>query len=337
MYKVNADMDALRRKGFGSECYTRIMDKETLAADATITAPNIGIPGELTTFFDPEVINILTAPRKARAITGGKEVQKGDATTTSAKFPVMELMGHTEPYNDFVDGGVADFNANWVARDNYLYSTTRRYGDLEEARNAMAKINVSSVTQQAAATAIDVDTNKFYFQGVAGLRNYGILNDPALNPPLAPAPTGAGGSPLWADKTTQQIYEDILSLFGELVEKTQGIVQESDPLVLAMSPALKVLLAKPTDFNVSVQQMLNNYFSNLTIVTAPEYATAGGQFMQMFATSVDGADTLWLAFSEKMYAFAPVRGTSSIMQKFRAGTFGAIIRRPAAIAAMLGM
>lgn len=335
---LNRELESLRAKGFGGETYTKVLHRDSIAQDAAlVTAPNMGVPAELTTFFDPEVINILTSPRKARAITNGKEVQKGDATTTSAKFPVMEHVGHTEPYNDFVDGGVADFNANWVARDNYLYSTTRRYGDLEEARNAVAKINVAAETQQAAATILDVDANKFYFNGVAGLRNYGILNDPALNATLTPAAVGTGSSPLWSNKTTNQIFNDILALFSELVDKTGGVISEADPLVLVMSPALSVYLGKATDFNVNVKKMLDDYFSNLTIVTAPEYATSGGQLMQMIAPSVDGADTIWLAFSEKMFAFAPVRGTSSIKQKFRAGTFGAIIRRPAAVAGMLGM
>ena len=137
----NPTLDTLRHKGFGGETYTRILRPERLAQDAAlVTAPNMGVPAELTTFFDPEVVTILTAARRAREITDGREVQKGDATTVSAKFPVLEYTGHTEPYNDFANGGKAGINANWVARDNYLFSTTRRYGDLEEARNALAKV-----------------------------------------------------------------------------------------------------------------------------------------------------------------------------------------------------
>lgn len=338
MYKLNKDMELLKSKGFGGETYQRIMHKDNLAADAAlVTAPNMGVPAELTTFFDPDVIKVLTAPRKARAITKGREGIKGDATTTSAKFPIVEYVGHSEPYNDFVDGGVADVNANWVTRDNYLFSTTRRVGDLEQARNAEARLDLASQTQMAAAEILDVDANRFYFNGVAGLRNYGILNDPNLNATLTPAAVGTGSSPLWSNKTTNQIYNDILDLFAELRAKTGGIVEESDEMVLAMSPAMATYLNKATDFNVTVRKMLSETFSNLTIVTAPEYATSGGQLMQLFVVAIEGQDTVLLSPSEKMYAFAPVRGVSSFVQKFRAGTFGAIIRRPAAVAGMLGM
>ena len=50
-----------------------------------------------------------------------------------------------------------------------------------------------------------------------------------------------------------------------------------------------------------------------------------------------GKDTIMLCPSEKMYSFAPLKIHSRVEQKFRAGTFGAVIARPAAIAGMLGM
>lgn len=331
-------LQLMRAKGFGSETATRVLRRDQLAADAAlVTAPNSGVPAELTTFIDPEIVPILTAPRRARMITGGREVQKGNHTTASALFPVIENVGATEPYSDFADGGQAGVNANWVARDNYLYQTTRRYGDRELDVSAEAKINLAATTQKAAASIIDVDTNRFYFRGVAGLRNYGLLNDPGLNAPIAPAATGTGASPLWATKTTQQIYDDILTLFQELVEQTGGNVSHEDPLVLGMSPQMSVRLAKANDLGISVMKMLNDYFKSLTVVTAPEYATGAGEMLQFIAPAIEGQDTLLLAFSEKFYAFAPVRETSSIKQKFRAGTYGAIIRRPAAVAAMLGV
>lgn len=330
---------ALRHKGFGGETYTKVREASHNPAldSALVTMPNMGIPAELTTYFDADVVEILTAVRRARAVTGGKEVQKGDATTASAKFPVLEYTGNTEPYNDFAEGSSSSVNANWVTRDNYLFSTTRQYGDLEEARSALAKLNLASSTQKAAASIIDVDSNRFYFHGVAGLRNYGLLNDPGLNANITPAANGTANSPKWESKTTQQIYEDILDLFAELVEQTGGTVSEGDQLVLAMSPAMAVRLGKATTFNVSVLKMLNDYFGDLTIVKAPEYATASGELMQFIAPVLEGQENIFLAFSEKFYAFAPVRGVSSIKQKFRAGTYGAIIRRPAAIAGMIGM
>ena len=56
-----------------------------LAQDAAlITSQNAAVPAELTSYIDPAVIEILTAPRNARKIF--PEVKKGDWTTGYAKF-----------------------------------------------------------------------------------------------------------------------------------------------------------------------------------------------------------------------------------------------------------
>lgn len=335
---MHKTIDRYQAYGFASECYSRVLRPGKAAQDAAlVTAPNNGVPGELTTFFDPDVIKILTAIRAARELTGGREVLKGNAATTTAKFAVVEYAGHTEPYDDFADGGAVTINANWVARDNYLYQTTQVTGDLAQRRSAAAKINLSAEMQQAAAEIIDVDANRFYFYGVAGLRNYGVLNDPGLRPSISPAPTGTGNSPLWANKTQQQIYNDVLLLYQALVGQMGGRVKSTDPLILAMSPAINVMLGKINDLGQSVLKSLRDYFTSLTIVVAPEYDTTGGELMQMIMPKVEGRDTIALCPSEKMYSFAPLKIHSRVEQKFRAGTFGAVIVRPAAIASMLGM
>ena len=136
----------------------------------------------------------------------------------------------------------------------------------------------------------------------------------------------------------QADLDDIIRLFQQLVEQTGGNVDEKSPLVLALSPAMAALLAGLNDLgNRNVLDMLKGYFTNLRIVSAVQYGTNAGEMMQLICTNLEAQDSVWLGFSEKFYAFAPVRKTSSYIQKFRAGTFGAIIRRPAAVASMLGM
>ena len=309
-----------------------------IAQDAAlVSAPNSGVPVELLNYFDPTVIEVLTAPQRARAIFT-KETKMGDWTTPSAKFRVMEMTGNTQPYSDYADNGNADVNYNWVSRENYIFETVVRYGDLEQAVTSVAKINLAADKQRAAANIIDVDANKFYFLGVSGKAIYGILNDPNLTATIAPAATGTGGDTrTWSTKTTRQRYDDILLLFARLVSQTAGLVDEKSPLVLAMSPAIAVDLAQATDFNVSVMTMLKSYFTNISIVSAPQYATTGGQLMQFIATELQGQQTGELAFSEKMRAGRLVPALSSFSQKYTAGTYGFVLRQPSAIAQMLGL
>lgn len=320
----------------GARAWITSEDMPRLAQDAAlVSAPNSAVPVELLMYFDPSVIEILTAPRRSREIF--PEVKKGDWTTPAAKFRVMEMTGNTQPYSDYADNGKADVNYNWPTRENYIFETVIRYGDLEQAVTAEAKINLAADKQRAAANTIDVDANRFNFLGVSGKKIYGILNDPSLTATISPANTGTGPSVLWSTKTTKLIFDDILLLFARLVSQTAGLVDEKSKLILAMSPAMAVKLASATDFNVSVLTMLKGYFSNLTIVSAPQYATTGGQLMQFIAAEVQGQSTGELGFSEKMRAGRLVPNLSSFAQKFTAGTYGAIIKQPMAIAQMLGM
>lgn len=320
----------------GARAWITNEDMPRLAQDAAlVSTPNSAVPVELLMYFDPTVIEILTAPKRSREIY--TEVKKGDWTTPAAKFRVMEMTGSTQPYSDHADNGKADVNYNWPTRENYIFETVIRYGDLEQAVSAEAKINLAADKQRAAANTIDVDANRFNFLGVSGKKIYGILNDPSLTATISPAATGTGSSVLWSTKTTKLIYEDTLLLFARLVSQTAGLVDEKSKLILALSPAMAVKLASATDYNVSVLDMLNKYFSNLTIVSAPQYATSGGQLMQFIAPEVQGQSTGELGFSEKMRAGRLVPYLSSYAQKFTAGTYGFILKQPMAVAQMIGM
>ena len=308
-----------------------------IARDAALaTVPGAGVPAELAAYIDPMVVDILPRPLKAREIFG--EVKKGDWTTPYVKFHTNELTGATEPYSDYGQSRVSGVNYQWLNRENYLFQTVITYGDFEEAVTATARLSLASDKQRAAANTLDVDGNRFALFGVAGREIYGILNDPSLSAPTAPAPSGEGSSPLWSKKTTRQRYDDVLLLFKRLVRQTEGHVDEKCPLTLVMSPDLAVELASATDFNVSVLDMLHKYFTALRIVTLPEMASeATGETMMLIADEVRGMKTGELGYTEKVRAGRLVPDLSSFSQKWTSGTCGALIYLPFAIAQMRGM
>ena len=310
---------------------------DMLAKDAAlVTIPNAAVPAELLAYYDPRIIDIVTWPRKAREIAG--EVQKGDWTTPYAKFRVNELTGSTQPYSDFGDSRTSGVNYNWIPREQYVFQTLIQYGDFEEAASAAAKIQYSADKQRAAAYVIDVDANLFYLVGVQGRDIYGLLNEPNLYPAIAPLPSGAGGSVLWADKSTQQIYEDVLYLFAELVTQGDGWIDRDTSLTLAISPAAAVQFGKATDYNVSVYEMLGKYFKALKIVTLPELADdSSGQMIRLSADDLAGNPTEELAYSDKIRAGRIVPEVSSFKQKWTSTTYGAIIYYPQAVATMRGI
>lgn len=306
-----------------------------IARDAAlVTGVNAGVPAVMTTYVDPMIVEILTAPTNAREIFG--EVKKGDWTDSHAVFKAIEPTGESTPYTDYGNGATADVNVTYPVRENYIAQTHIRYGEREMAVSGRAAINLASEKQRSAATIINREQNKFYLLGVEGKSIYGLLNDPNLPEALTPATVNTSDT-LWEDKTTQQIYDDILALASSLFKNSQGLIDEKSDLVLVVPPTVSVQLGKATDFNVSVKDMLTKYFDNISFVTLPELAAASGNTVMLIARSVQGQPTAQLAYSEKMRAFQLIPNTSSWEQKFAFGTYGCILYRPFAVASMTGV
>jgi hypothetical protein len=337
---MNPTFEQAKRYGFifpGARMWVTPENRARIAQDAAlITTPNTTVPAELLAYIDPMVIEILTAPRRAREIFG--EEKKGDWTTPYMKWRVDEMTGKTEPYSDYANGTTSGVNSEWQTRVQYVFQTSITYGDFEVDMSSTAKVNLAASKQRAAANVIDIDQNRFYLLGVAGKEIYGILNDPNLPAAITAGATGTGGSTKWADKTTVQIYNDVLALFAQLSEQSSGLIDKDTPLKLCLSPELAVRLGAATDFNVSVLDMLKRYFTRIDIVTVPElHSMTAGETMFLIAPEVNGQRSGTLAFGEKMRAGRVVPDLSSFRQKFVGTTYGGIVLMPFAFAQMTGM
>lgn len=309
---------------------------DQLANDAAmVTAANSGVPVEFTSYIDPMVIPILTATHGAREIFG--EAKKGDWTTSYARFQTSEITGEVEAYTDYGQGGASDVNPTFPVRTQYIYQTNIRYGDREVDVASRARLQLAADKQRAAATVIDIASNKFALYGVAGLEIYGLLNDPNLPAVVSPLPN-ADEKTLWADKSTKEIYEDVLYLFSEMADRGAGHIDANTELVLATSPATQVQLGKATDFNISARQMLETYFPKIRFVALPELATeTSGISILLVAPTIEGLPTAQIGFSEKFRAMRLIPESSSFHQKFVGSSYGTIIYRPFAIGKMTGV
>jgi hypothetical protein len=309
-----------------------------LAMDALptlVTVSNAGIPAYLANYIDPEVIRVLVTPNKAATIFG--ETKKGDWTLLTAQFPIVESTGEVSSYGDYSNNGSVGSNVNWTPRQSYQFQTITQWGERELELAGLGKIDYASNLNIASALALDKFMNKSYFFGIAGLQNYGLLNDPSLVTPIAPAPTGTASGTLWSTKTGDQVYGDIVLLYGQLVAQTRGLVERDAKMTLAMSPEMEVNLTKTNSFAVNVSDLLKKNFPALTVQSAVEYATVGGQLVQLIVDAIDGQSTGYCAFSEKMRAHPIKVELSSFQQKKSSGTWGAIVRLPIAIAQLLGV
>jgi hypothetical protein len=309
----------------------------TLAMDALpglITQSNSGIPAFLTTFIDPKVIEILVTPNRAARILG--ENKKGDWTTTTALFPVAESAGEVSSYGDYANNGEVTANVNWPSRQSYHYQTITEWGERQLAMMGVAQIDWASRLNISSARIMDKFQNRSYFYGVSGLQCYGLLNDPNLTAPVSPITKAAGGF-TWTVATAPEIFEDIKKLYTQLVTQSGGNIDMQSKMKLCLSPAKEADLAKLSPFNVSVADMLKKTYPNMEIVSAVEYTTQAGEYVQLIVDNVEGQDTGYAAFTEKMRSHGVVKEMSAFKQKKSGGTWGAIITMPLGIASMLGI
>jgi hypothetical protein len=314
----------------------------TLALDAQptlVTTANSGIPGWLTNFVSPEVINILQSPNEGVQVLG--EEKTGDWTTENASFMVVENTGEVAPYGDWNNNGRSDANVDWVNRSSYLFQTIVRYGDLQVDRAGLARLNWVSELQNSAAMTLDKFQDYTYHFGVAGMACFGMLNDPNLPPALTPSTKAAGGT-VWVTNnvttaTANEIYADISAVVMDAVTRGKGRLKKSDAMTLVMPPQSDVALMQTNEFGINVMDLLKKNFPNMDIVIDPRHATASGNVMQLWFKTFNGMKVATCAFNEKLRDHQIVRELSAYAQKKTSGTFGVIVKAPVAVAQMLGI
>lgn len=337
----------------GVRCYaTDELKANYMAYDAQPalqTAPNAGVPSWLTTYIDPNIYDIIFAPTQAAEVVG--EERKGDITTQTAMFQTVEHTVEVSTYGDFNENGRASVNTNWPNRQSYIFQVMMEYGDLEIERAGLGRLNLVSALDAAAADGLNRFSNLSYLYGIANLENFGLLNDPNLGAPLSPSPKANGGTSWFTadghpNATANEVYNDIVAVYQQLVQQNAGNVDKKTSLTLVMSPGSEVALTFTNSFNVNVEDLLNKNFKNLRIVTVVQYGAlnggnpngvAAGNFVQMIADKIRTQKTAFCAFNEKLRAFPIIRAASSFKQKKAAGTFGAIIRMPVGFSSMVGV
>ena len=325
----------------GGRFLPTVGDTTQIAMDAALqTVANVQIPQLFATWYSPEVVEILQAPTNSTEIFA--EEKRGDWKDTETLFPVSERVGKTTAYTDFGRGPTSEANLEFMKRDTYKFMTFIQCGDLEQELTAGAKINLLSEKQGAAAQAIALDSNNFNLFGVSGMNIVGLLNDPALPAAIDPAsvPDGsAGTTTAWADKTANQIYNDVLALFNQVSKLANGYVKFNSPMILAIPPSVQGDLAKVTDLGLAPNmEALTKYFPNLKIVVLPQLEDEDGVASAMLIVpEIAGKKTGCFGFLEKLRASRVVLEHTSMSQKWSSSTTGALIFRPFAIATMTGI
>lgn len=314
------------------------------------TSPNGALPSILTTTIDPDVIRIVFAPLAMAEVLGG-ERKVGDWLEDTRLFPVVEETGEVSSYSDYSNSGRAGLNFNYPAFQSYLFQCIVRYGERETARAGLMRINYVGDLTRGAATMLNRYGNLTYAFGLAGLQNYGVINNPFLSSYLTPAVKAWGGT-TWFNgnvpaATANEVYNDILSVIYKVIAQTNGAVTLDQPMTLGMGPLSQPAMAFTNSFGLTTRAILAESFPNLKIKVAPQYGantttnsqgySTVGNLIQLIVDEVDGQKVAYPAYSEKLRAHKIVPELSSWKQKYTSGTWGVITRIPAGIAGMIGV
>jgi len=144
----------------------------------------------------------------------------------------------------------------------------------------------------------------------------------------------------------QKMYADIQALFLQLVSQAAGLVDKEARMTLAMSPDSAVALTATNSFGVNVEDLLKKNFPNMKVETAVQYGVTStsnpngvvaGNEVQLIVHNIEGQDTGYCAFNEKLRSHPIIREASSWKKKMTAGSWGAVIRMPVAFAQMVGV
>jgi Uncharacterized protein conserved in bacteria (DUF2184). len=329
----------LKDRGIDIDGLKGVLAKDSVVLDADtglptgVTAANVSIPVELLTYFDPRVIEILWAPRNATKLFS--EIVIGDWTMESRKYQLSEICGSVAPYGDFSDNGEADINVNFIPQDIFRFQTTIKYGDLEAAKAAIAKVMLIAGKQKSANALLSIMANKIYMYGISGLNIFGILNHPLLPASLTPTTGNSTGATDWVDKTADEIYEDFVKTIADIIKKSGGLVTANDRFITGLSNNLVPYLNKQNMYGISVLDMVKKNYPSLEFVSVPEFQVEAGEYMYIHAVEVMGQPTGECVSTQKLRMFPVIPGLSSYRQKAAAASLGFSLYMPFALSRML--
>lgn len=312
---------------------------------AGVTTPSIAAQIQFLQAWLPGFVRVITAARKIDELVGLTTV--GAFEDEEVIQGVLEPLGVAVPYGDHTNIPLSSWNLNWERRTIVRFEQGMEVGYLEELRSARVRVSTAAEKRGAAALGLEIQRNRVGFYGFnAGLnRTYGFLNDPAL-PAYVNVPNGAGGSPLWSQKTFTEIAADIRSAISALRVASKDTI---DPAKTKMTLAVG---ADAVDFlsvfnelgSLSVMQWLRETYPNIRVVSAPELDDANGGVgvMYLYAEQVDdGASDDSKTFAQlvpaKFLTLGVDKRAKTYVEDYANATAGVMLKRPYAVVRRSGI
>lgn len=326
-----------------------------LITEANINAINVGP----LTYLVPEAVDILTAPLTFDRLAGeSSAIREGyfgqdtitirfnEKTGVPAPYVAGSLMG---PGGNFADVNYSGISVGVAYRELWWevdYKTI--------ASSGLMNFDIVADKVKAVLNAMAIDRNKINFEGIAetagGLPVYGLLNFPGLSD-YQELPQGASGSTKWADKTAEEIFNDINFMINQLSIQSSGLSREGfargETYKIGVSLDVYGYLTKTNSYGLMALEKIKAAYGNkIEIVGVPEmnnYAGSttkkkNGENMAIVSINAgDGVSTYKSSYIELARFFEINRMGSVMGQKIVSALSGCIVNRPVLVAKFKGL
>lgn len=261
----------------GEDFYTSHLEPTLDSAVGTVLTGATSTPVQFTQFWYPDVVEIMVTAMRIVDIMGIEA--GGDITTQQIVRTIGEPTGNVYLHNpNSFTVPTANFNLNFEARDVQILEQGCIVDSVISSILAQNKVSDIGQKHRAIALAHATSHNAIGFFGLESDNKqiYGLLNDPNLLAYTTVA-TGEGGGTMWSTKTAEEIFNDVIAMVDALFEQTGNNIDASiSPTKLVLAGASLQFLAKPNALGISVRELINKTYPQMTILSAPEFNGANG-------------------------------------------------------------
>lgn len=280
---INLDSLIAQKSGVGMDALT-----------ATFTTPNVGAPIQFLQNWLPGIVSSITAARKIDELVG--ITNAGAWEDEEIVQVVLEKTGYAQPYGDYTDTPLSNYNTNFEKRTVVRYEEGLSVNKLEEMQQAKFGVDMADWKRKSVIDNLEISRNSVGFVGFNNGNNktYGLLNDPNL-PAYVNVVQGASAKTDWASKTALEIQQDIVTAMTALqTQSGSNFDPNNDPCVLGIADSCIGYLDKTTQWNMqTVRQFILNNYKGVRIVAVPEMNKANGDanVFYLFAEGLKGDST----------------------------------------------
>lgn len=331
-----------------AEYFKRAKSKGIIAVQnalpGMITTPNINAPLGALNYIRPQAIEVLTAPRVADKIATAQK--NGNWGYKAVTIKLKEYTGKVSPDDGTTaDGSDAGTNYSNTLRGVYYYTTSWHATDLQEATVASFYENYRADQAEAAMRTLAIARNGFFFNGVSVAGSnapiYGLLNDPSLT--AFEAVATVDGKTAWADKTPEDIYNDVVAAFAKVNVQSAGLANEEmetgGKAILAVASDSIAHLDRANSYGLTARVKLKEaYGDKLEIVAVPQFNNADSSSDVFYLILIPGnRETALNSYVEMARAYPIFVKDSVVSQKISAATSGCVVQYPMFIARYNGI